>query len=58
MLHRKSYGKGRRTVVVVSKAPLPNFRPDLDDRREERQVWRSLASTSDGQPCPGTNRIV
>lgn len=25
-------------VVVVSKVPLPNYRPDLDDRRPQREV--------------------
>lgn len=28
------YGK----VVVVSKVPLPNYRPDLDDKRPQREV--------------------
>ena len=28
------YGK----VVVASKAPLPNYRPDLDDKRPQREV--------------------
>jgi hypothetical protein len=33
-LHSQMYGK----VVVISKTPLPNYRPDLDDRRPQRQV--------------------
>lgn len=28
------YGK----VVVASKVPLPNYRPDLDDKRPQREV--------------------
>lgn len=28
------YGK----VVVASKDPLPNYRPDLDDKRPQREV--------------------
>nr|GMD40247.1 DExH-box ATP-dependent RNA helicase DExH3 [Ipomoea batatas] len=28
------YGK----VVVISKVPLPNYRPDLDDKRPQREV--------------------
>ncbi|KAK4371730.1 hypothetical protein RND71_007114 [Anisodus tanguticus] len=33
-LHSEIYGK----VVVVSKVPLPNYRPDLDDKRPQREV--------------------
>ena len=29
-LYCKSYGKGKRSVVVVSKVPLPNYRPEFD----------------------------
>lgn len=25
-------------MVVVSKVPLPNYRPDLDDKRPQREV--------------------
>ena len=32
------YGK----VVVASKVPLPNYRPDLDDRRPQREVFSFL----------------
>ncbi|KAK6933661.1 Helicase, C-terminal [Dillenia turbinata] len=33
-LHCEMYGK----VVVASKVPLPNYRPDLDDKRPQREV--------------------
>lgn len=33
-LYCEIYGK----VVVVSKVPLPNYRPDLDDKRPQREV--------------------
>ncbi|GLT50028.1 hypothetical protein SLA2020_235410 [Shorea laevis] len=33
-LHSEMYGK----VVVASKVPLPNYRPDLDDKRPQREV--------------------
>ncbi|KAJ8447205.1 hypothetical protein Cgig2_030436 [Carnegiea gigantea] len=33
-LYCEIYGK----VVVASKVPLPNYRPDLDDRRPQREV--------------------
>ncbi|OMO75781.1 Double-stranded RNA-binding protein [Corchorus capsularis] len=33
-LYSEMYGK----VVVASKVPLPNYRPDLDDRRPQREV--------------------
>ncbi|KAL7083842.1 hypothetical protein ACP275_14G186900 [Erythranthe tilingii] len=33
-LHCEIYGK----VVVASKVPLPNYRPDLDDKRPQREV--------------------
>ncbi|KAL8162058.1 hypothetical protein V2J09_013547 [Rumex salicifolius] len=33
-LYCEIYGK----VVVASKAPLPNYRPDLDDKRPQREV--------------------
>ncbi|XP_055818948.1 DExH-box ATP-dependent RNA helicase DExH3 isoform X2 [Solanum dulcamara] len=33
-LYSEIYGK----VVVVSKVPLPNYRPDLDDKRPQREV--------------------
>lgn len=32
------YGK----VVVASKVPLPNYRPDLDDKRPQREVKTSV----------------
>lgn len=49
----KSYGKGRRTVVVASKVPLPNFRPDLEAHREERQVAHGLlwGGRREGRRC-------
>ncbi|KAK3239769.1 hypothetical protein CYMTET_50337 [Cymbomonas tetramitiformis] len=40
-LHSKAYGRGRSTVLVVSKKPLPNYRADLDDRRESHEVSMS-----------------
>lgn len=35
-----AYNKGRNTVLVVSRVPLPNYRADLDDRHgsSQRQV--------------------
>lgn len=33
-LYSELYGK----VVVASKVPLPNYRPDLDDKRPQREV--------------------
>jgi len=30
-------------VVVFSKAPLPNYRPDLDDKRPQREVYNLFA---------------
>ncbi|KAI0507938.1 hypothetical protein KFK09_014066 [Dendrobium nobile] len=33
-LHSRQYAK----VVVFSKLPLPNYRPDLDDKRPQREV--------------------
>lgn len=34
LLKSEIYGK----VVVASKVPLPNYRPDLDDKRPQREV--------------------
>ncbi|KAJ6677010.1 DEXH-BOX ATP-DEPENDENT RNA HELICASE DEXH5 MITOCHONDRIAL [Salix viminalis] len=33
-LHSRQYSR----IVVFSKAPLPNYRPDLDDKRPQREV--------------------
>ncbi|XP_061374553.1 DExH-box ATP-dependent RNA helicase DExH3 [Gastrolobium bilobum] len=33
-LYSQQYAK----VVVISKAPMPNYRPDLDDKRPQREV--------------------
>ncbi|CAN6445915.1 unnamed protein product [Victoria cruziana] len=33
-LHSRQYSR----IVVVSKLPLPNYRPDLDDKRPQREV--------------------
>ncbi|ERM93582.1 DExH-box ATP-dependent RNA helicase DExH3 isoform X2 [Amborella trichopoda] len=33
-LYSEQYGK----VIVASKVPLPNYRPDLDDKRPQREV--------------------
>lgn len=30
-------------VVVFSKVPLPNYRPDLDDKRPQREVFNFFA---------------
>lgn len=38
-LFSEQYGK----VMVVSKVPLPNYRPDLDDKRPQREVNIPLA---------------
>ena len=35
-LYSKAYGKGRNTVLVVSREPLPNCRADLDAKLEGR----------------------
>ena len=45
-LYSKAYGKGRNTVLVVSRDPLPNYRADLDARLEGKvqHVEMSLAS--------------
>lgn len=40
-------------VIVASKVPLPNYRPDLDDKRPQREVitwvapvgWRNSTNT-------------
>eukprot|EP00249_Psilotum_nudum_P023285 c28819_g1_i1 orf=80-3292(+) len=42
-LYFHAYNKGRNTVLVVSKAPLPNYRADLDDRHgsREREIYMS-----------------
>ncbi|PNX70553.1 ATP-dependent RNA helicase DHX36-like protein [Trifolium pratense] len=34
LMHSEVFGK----VVVASKVPLPNYRPDLDDKRPQREV--------------------
>ncbi|CAN1298235.1 DExH-box ATP-dependent RNA helicase DExH3 [Linum perenne] len=38
-LYSQLYGK----VVVASKVPLPNYRPDLDDKRPQREVVLPLS---------------
>ncbi|XP_078430848.1 DEA(D/H)-box RNA helicase family protein isoform X2 [Wolffia australiana] len=38
-LYCQNYGK----VVVASKVPLPNYRPDLDDKRPQREVSLPLS---------------
>jgi hypothetical protein len=40
LIHSELFGK----VVVASKVPLPNYRPDLDDKRPQREVraWVAL----------------
>ncbi|KAF3499150.1 hypothetical protein F2Q69_00045575 [Brassica cretica] len=38
-LYSEIYGK----VVVASKVPLPNYRPDLDDKRPQREVVLPLS---------------
>ncbi|CAL9072844.1 unnamed protein product [Musa acuminata var. zebrina] len=38
-LYSELYGK----VVVASKVPLPNYRPDLDDKRPQREVMIPLS---------------
>lgn len=37
-LYCRSYGKGRNTVVCVSKVPLPDYRADLDTRFGKQQT--------------------
>ncbi|CAK9217506.1 unnamed protein product [Sphagnum jensenii] len=45
-LHFHAYNKGRNTVLVVSKLPLPNYRADLDDHHgsSQRQITMSAAT--------------
>lgn len=38
--YSENYGK----VMVASKVPLPNYRPDLDDKRPQREVITSGCS--------------
>ena len=37
-LYAQSYGKGRNTIVVVAKRPLPSYRADLDTRHGRREA--------------------
>ncbi|KAG2411142.1 DExH-box ATP-dependent RNA helicase [Vigna angularis] len=37
------YSRQYARVVVFSKAPLPNYRPDLDDKRPQREVFNFFA---------------
>ena len=46
-LYCKQYGKGRNTVLCVSKVPLPDYRADLDARFGKQQA--SVGMSSDGQ---------
>ncbi|BBN14246.1 tetratricopeptide repeat protein 7 [Marchantia polymorpha subsp. ruderalis] len=44
-LYFHAYNKGKNTVLVVSKIPLPNYRADLDDRHGSSQ--RQIRMSSD-----------
>ena len=50
-LHFKPYGRGTNTVLAVSKVPLPDYRADLDARRNATRdveisddTWRVVAA--------------
>jgi ATP-dependent RNA helicase DHX36 len=43
-LYSKAYGKGRNTVLVVSREPLPNYRADLDAKLEGRVQHVEMSS--------------
>ena len=45
-LHFKPYGRGTNTVLVVSKVPLPDYRADLDTRRN---ATRDLEMSDDAR---------
>jgi len=45
-LYSKSYGKGRNTVLVVSRDPLPNYRADLDAKLEGHVQHVEMSSAS------------
>jgi hypothetical protein len=47
-MYSELFGK----VVVASKVPLPNYRPDLDDKRPQREVI-SLETQVNLQPFAG-----
>jgi len=46
-LYAKQYGRGRNTLICVSKVPLPDYRADLDERHGKQRA--SVAMSSDGQ---------
>jgi hypothetical protein len=46
-LYCRQYGKGRNSVICVSKVPLPDYRADLDERFGKQQA--NVAMSSDGQ---------
>ena len=48
LMYSELFGK----VVVASKVPLPNYRPDLDDKRPQREVI-SLETQINLQPFCG-----
>lgn len=37
-VHFGLYSQMYEKVMVISKEPLPNYRPDLDDKRPQREV--------------------
>ena len=45
-LYSKAYGKGRSTVLVISREPLPNYRADLDAKLEGRVQHVEMSSAS------------
>ncbi|KAG0570050.1 hypothetical protein KC19_6G135700 [Ceratodon purpureus] len=48
-LHFHAYNKGRDTVLVVSRVPLPNYRADLDDRHGTSQRQISMSATTENR---------
>ncbi|KAL3693342.1 hypothetical protein R1sor_006993 [Riccia sorocarpa] len=48
-LYFHAYNKGRNTVLVVSKVPLPNYRADLDDQHGSSQRQIRLSSDKENR---------
>ncbi|KAH9329484.1 hypothetical protein KI387_001592, partial [Taxus chinensis] len=44
-----AYNKGRNTVLVVSKIPLPNYRADLDERHGSTQREIRMSTVTEGR---------
>ena len=55
-LHARKYNSGTSTVLVVSKAPLPNYRADLDPKAQDtHQVGACLAKSGPSKFMQGQN---